>query len=905
MHPISLRRRAIGLRSYLTALVTLPILICTALTIVFVSQQVHAANDASDVAQQVETASQLQAVQSDLQSELIPSMALVIFKIPALGQIIGLGKLRASDLGLSDRLVDSLRAKTDAELARLAGTDGERTTARRTRAALATARADIDSGFRISAGFFGALDQSTLLAAESQRVLNHDGQTTGGSTVAQAVRDATLVSTAVRASADELAYLVAYKFPALGAPKTLTEVRSNWLQAWADFQAASGSVVTKAENATVTRWRQTLSAPATATYDEQLGRYATDLSKPLSLTGVVTLFRANVARASSLTDLDTRTSRQAISLASAARSTALMSALLVGGAVALGLLLSMLIAVAIRRKIARPLGELACQADLVSRGELVDVVAVGPREVRTVATGLSAAVASLRRIEAQAAAVASGDLDSDVVREPLPGLLGVIMHNSVATIIDAIHERDLAQRDLAFQAMHDSLTGLPNRSYALTSIEHALQRARRSGDLTVLLFVDLDRFKLINDNLGHAAGDEVLRVCARRMVDVVRGGDTVCRLGGDEFVVLVENVSRDFPFATLAERLIAAVSEPIPIHDRVARVGASVGISLCQDASVDAERLLSEADAAIYSAKAAGRGRVGIFDETLRAELTHRAAAEQALVAALENDELVLHYQPIVEMGSNRPTGYEALIRWAHPTRGLLPPSEFIPIAEKTTLINRIGRWTLDEATRQLARWDRNGDHPAEMSVAVNISGRHLITAELVSDVRAALDASGIAAQRLVVEITETVLIDDPVALDNMQQLRDLGVAVAIDDFGTGYTSIGQLSRLPVDILKIDRSFIQTGEPGHEELVRLIVVAAHAFGLSVVAEGIELAEQADSLKKLDVDTGQGFFFAHPEPAQLAGQLASLERLPAGSDPDGSPPEDQTHKPSDPRHLSMG
>jgi EAL domain-containing protein (putative c-di-GMP-specific phosphodiesterase class I) len=308
------------------------------------------------------------------------------------------------------------------------------------------------------------------------------------------------------------------------------------------------------------------------------------------------------------------------------------------------------------------------------------------------------------------------------------------------------------------------------------------------------------------------------------------------------------------------------------------RVGASVGLAICVDNYVDASRLLSEADAAAYRAKQAGRGRVSVFDDALRDELARRADLEAAITEGLERGEFVLHYQPVVDLRTGRPRGAEALIRWNRPGHGLVPPAEFIPAAEESRLINDIGRWTLREAAAQLARWDAElGRH--DLTVAVNISGRHLVSEELVADVRTALDAAGIAAHRLVVEVTETVLVDDLSATRNLTALREMGVRVSIDDFGTGFTSIGQLLSLPVDELKIDRSFVASTDPAQLELVELMARAAHAFGLHVVAEGVEEAVQLDRLAGCAVESAQGFHFAYPQPADDTLALVRLPFLP--------------------------
>jgi diguanylate cyclase (GGDEF)-like protein len=381
--------------------------------------------------------------------------------------------------------------------------------------------------------------------------------------------------------------------------------------------------------------------------------------------------------------------------------------------------------VLVRRSVTNPLDGLAEQARRISRGELTDVLIRGPHEVRTVARALSSSVASLRSVEAQAAAVAAGDLDSPVVREALPGALGQIVHSSVASIISAINERELAQHELAHRAAHDALTDLPNRAQALVLVEQALHRAQRSSTKTALMFVDLDHFKAVNDNFGHATGDAVLQSVARRMLTAVRDGDSVARLGGDEFVVLLENISDEADIVKLAGRLVEQVSAEMLIEGRAIRIGASAGIAFCRDGYVDADRLLQEADAASYRAKNAGRGRVDVFDDGLRTELKQRAELEQAIATALDDDEFVLYYQVVIDLSTGDTLGVEALIRWVRHGCDLIPPDEFIPVAEQSTLINDIGRWVLQEATQQLARWEQTDPSTSQLSMAVNISGRN------------------------------------------------------------------------------------------------------------------------------------------------------------------------------------
>ncbi|MEU2349894.1 EAL domain-containing protein [Modestobacter sp. NPDC049651] len=446
------------------------------------------------------------------------------------------------------------------------------------------------------------------------------------------------------------------------------------------------------------------------------------------------------------------------------------------------------------------------------------------------------------------------------------GLVVARMHLAIREIVAAGRRRTELQQELAHQAAYDSLTGLANRAHVLELIGAAMHRARRSGTQLALLALDLDGFKAVNDTFGHQAGDEVLRVVAQRMRAVVRVGDTVGRLAGDEFVVLVEPLEESGELLDLGDRLIAAVAAPISVGGREVTVGVSIGAAVSSDGGTDADALLHHADAATYRAKTAGRGRVELFDEALRRQLDEQACLEDAVRTGLAAGEFVLHYQPVLALSTGRLLGYEALIRWERPGYGLVPPDLFIPVAEQSTLICEVGRWVLGEATRQLAAWRAADPAAAELTVAVNVSGRQLASPGVVDDVAAALAASGLPASALVVEITETVLVDRLSTAERLAELRALGVGVSIDDFGTGYTSIGQLQHLSVDTLKIDRSFVSSPGPGTVELVRLMINAAHAFGLTVVAEGIEDAEQLALLERLACDAGQGYLFSKPRPA---------------------------------------
>jgi len=442
------------------------------------------------------------------------------------------------------------------------------------------------------------------------------------------------------------------------------------------------------------------------------------------------------------------------------------------------------------------------------------------------------------------------------------------MNLAIDQIVASNRQRERLQADLAYQASHDSLTRLPNRAHVLSLIEGAMHRGQRSGALVAVLFVDLDRFKAVNDAFGHGAGDDVLRAVAARMQAEVRGGDVVARLGGDEFVVLLEPVESQEAVIDVAQRLIAAVSAPIDTAHAgtPVAVGASIGVGFSLDGDTDPERLLGEADAAAYRAKALGRGRVEVFDESLRRHLHDRADLEAAISHGLTHGEFEMVYQPVVDVKTQRLQGFEALIRWNRPGSGQVMPDDFIPVAESSRLICDVDRWALDTALAQLAQWSAR---VPDLWVAVNISGRHISDPRVVADVREALAASGVEGAQLVLELTETIRIDDFRAVDHLQQLRELGVSVSIDDFGTGYNSIIQMQNLPVDSIKIDRSFIASTHTASEQLVLLIVQAAHAFGFTVIAEGVELAEQLSTLDEVGCDSAQGYLIARPLPAAAA------------------------------------
>jgi diguanylate cyclase (GGDEF)-like protein len=407
-------------------------------------------------------------------------------------------------------------------------------------------------------------------------------------------------------------------------------------------------------------------------------------------------------------------------------------------------------------------------------------------------------------------------------------------------------------------AQHDALTDLPNRRFFLEQLRAALEDRRREH-LAVLL-LDLDDFKLVNDSLGHEVGDELLRAFSARLSDVVREGDLVARLGGDEFVVLCPGLPSSDRAEAVAARVATAWSEPFALDGREIFSGASIGIALAAPgAETGPEQLLREADAAMYRAKERGYDWA-LFHEELQSQALQSLKTESELRLAVERDELRLAYQPIVCLHTGRPLAVEALLRWQHPERGLLAPAEFLDAAERTGLIVTIGRWCLLEACSHVASWSN------ELELTVNVSARQIAAGVLVDDVRAALAASGLAPQRLGLELTEHTLIEDPAEAERMLlELRELGVRVLLDDFGTGYSSLAYLRRFPIDAVKIDRSFIGAlhDEPDQRAIVEAIVRMAGALRLDVVAEGVERTEQLQELRAMGGERAQGYLFARP------------------------------------------
>ena len=441
----------------------------------------------------------------------------------------------------------------------------------------------------------------------------------------------------------------------------------------------------------------------------------------------------------------------------------------------------------------------------------------------------------------------------------------------VANVMGSAIERAAREEAAVHRALHDTLTGLPNRDLFSDRLALTLARARRGGAPPAVLIADLDQFKLINDSLGHQAGDELLRAVAPRLASAVRDTDTVARFGGDEFVVLCDGVGSEQQALDLAQRLADVLDEPITVAGSPVYMSASFGVAYATHDS-NAEDLLRDADAALYRAKARGRGRCELFDAPMRAQAMARLEIETGLRVALGTDELTLHYQPVVDLGTGKTLALEALMRWRHPVRGPVSPGEFIPVAEDAGLIVPLGRWALNEACRMAASLGPDGP-----PVSVNLSARQLAQPNIVDDVAGALERSGLPASRLWLELTETALFEEADApLPVLHELKELGVALVLDDFGTGYSSLAYLQRFPLDALKIDRAFVaeMTRDTRAAALVEAIATMARSLGLTVVPEGIETEDQREALLALGCHYGQGFLFGRPQPASAYAEPAA-------------------------------
>jgi diguanylate cyclase (GGDEF)-like protein len=440
---------------------------------------------------------------------------------------------------------------------------------------------------------------------------------------------------------------------------------------------------------------------------------------------------------------------------------------------------------------------------------------------------------------------------------------------ALANVLGDVVERQLTDDDIRHRALHDPLTGLPNRVLFLDRLGQATERQRRRRDtLTAVLALDLDRFKLVNESLGHRAGDELLAAAAPRLKQAVRSADTVARFNGDEFGILLEDINGEQDAIYMAERIAAVFARPFVLDGNEHFVTASIGIALAVGGE-RAEDLMRDAGVAMHRAKERGRARYELFDEALRGRAMSRLRVENDLRRALERDELTLDYQPLVSMHDRQMVSVEALVRWDHPERGRISPADFIPVAEENGLIEPIGRWVLERACRQAAEWCRERPDAPPLTMSINLSAAQVANRGLPETVATILRVSGLDPSCLALELTESMLVgDDEELWETLVSLKALGVRLVLDDFGTGYSSLSYLTRLPLDALKVDRSFVDgLGTESRDTAVTEAIVAmSRALSLRVVGEGAETREQVAELARLGCDLVQGFYFSRPVPA---------------------------------------
>jgi diguanylate cyclase (GGDEF)-like protein len=703
-------------------------------------------------------------------------------------------------------------------------------------------------------------------------------QVRSGNRLAVSLGQLQAATTALQAGGAQSADLIAFLLSSTdqGAP-ALVRLGSDSVR----YDSAAAVLAASSDAAVAAPWKATERLRDIRVYGHTVAQVTQGEPVPMGRAPNLPVFKGAVARNNALFGLVAVASRRVEEQARSLRSS--VDSAYRRWLIAIGLLTVLLIALALglARSIIRPLKKLATSARSVGAGNLVVELGSlgGPRETKQVAEAFNDLVANLRLLESKARALASGDLDDPVMALPLPGRLGESIASSVQVLSGSIEAREALQQQLHHQAFHDILTGLANRALFVDRVEHAMRRSEREASPVAVLFLDLDDFKTVNDSLGHAAGDELLIAVAERLVRAARSSDTVARFGGDEFAILVEPGHMPQTAAEVAARIGEAMNAPFHVSDADVAVSVSIGIAIGESHDDIPADLLRDADMAMYLAKRNGKARFEMFRPGLQDEALSRLAVSADLRHAIDGGQLEVFYQPIVTAHDAIPVGAEALVRWNHPHRGLVPPAEFIGVAESTGLIVALGDWVLNHACRQTQAWRQEGVIDDDFYIAVNLSARQLAEPSLVDSVRRALIDSGLPPEALVLEITESVvMLDLDAGLARLHSLKDLGLRIALDDYGTGYSSLNRLGTLPIDIVKIDKSFIDelTGKSEGTAVIKSVIDVTAALGLTSVAEGVEQQDQCTMLDNLGCNTIQGYLFAKPMPS--AATALALRRL---------------------------
>jgi len=854
-------------------MVAVPVVGVVVLAALVVVPRLHEESSARRVASRADGLERLDAVQVALLDEEFPSEALIGARSLHVPEV-----LLTSVLGEPvTQAIAKARRQSDQALGALSQIASERGLASALRRELGAYRMVVSNPkgtLQESTVFTNHMDQRLAAASErlAERALSEAESSARSGTLTQAIQAAAIVNRVLLLGIEESAAMADMWYASPGSVNLAAEVdRLAETQGAYEQEVAGLTEVLPAP--LLSQWERWRTSPANRLVSQAIARSVTSGTPvPLALAESPAFGEAEIARDKGLLslaehalgDVETAAADVASSAEGRAEGTLFGAGLIV--------VCTVLLLAAVAASIRRPLARVAEAARRISDGELTEPTVRGLPEVEKVGRALAETVRTLQRVQGQADAIAAGVLDAPILAEAVSGPLGASMHESVTKVAVSIKERDQLREELAYQAAHDLLTSLPNRASATEQLRAAMARCQRDGRALAVLFVDVDHFKRVNDTAGHAAGDRVLIEVARRMGSAVRQGDVVCRLGGDEFLVIMEPVADEAEAEGVGRRLVEAVSAPVDVGGRTISVSASVGVALSLDGSVDADRLLREADEALYRAKRSGRGRVERMDEQGRSVLRELDEVEAALPGALERGELVLHYQPVVSLATGAVEGFEGLMRWLRPDGRVVGPDTFIPVAERSGLIWAMGRWALEEAASQLVRWSEQSGQLASVYVAVNASARQLAVPQFVGAVADVLERSGLEPGRLVVEVTETLMMSEQWAVPHLSAIRELGVRVALDDFGTGYSSLGRLLALPVDLLKIDRSFV-AGIDGDDrarsvKLVELMIEVARTARMGVVAEGVELLEQFERLAQMGCSSAQGYFFAKPMPAEL-------------------------------------